>query len=134
MKCPACFSELSSVTIGQLTVDMCRGGCGGTWFDAFELQQVDESHESAGQWLVNIERDPHLHVDSSRKRACPKCSGVKLKRRYNLDAPKGVNGRNSDNTLIEKVFGWEPSTKLRDGLEVTYRWIYDQMASKAKSK
>jgi nucleoside-diphosphate-sugar epimerase len=55
-------------------------------------------------------------------------AGVKLKRRYNLSAPKGVNGRNSDNTLIRKLFGWEPSTRLRDGLEQTYRWIYDQMA------
>jgi nucleoside-diphosphate-sugar epimerase len=57
--------------------------------------------------------------------------GVKLKRRHNLSAPKGVNGRNSDNTLIQKVFGWEPSTKLRDGLERTYRWIYDQMAPRS---
>ena len=55
-------------------------------------------------------------------------AGLKLKRRYNLSAPKGVNGRNSDNTLIRKVFNWEPSTRLRDGLERTYRWIYDQMA------
>src|ERR1700726_861851 len=54
--------------------------------------------------------------------------GAKLKRNYNLAAPKGVNGRNSDNTLILKLFGWEPSTRLRDGLEQTYRWIYDQMA------
>src|ERR1044072_6761807 len=61
-------------------------------------------------------------------------AGVKLKRKYNLDAPKGVAGRNSDNTLINKVFGWEPNTKLRDGLEKTYRWINDQMASKAASK
>src|SRR6266704_1738171 len=56
-------------------------------------------------------------------------AGLKLKRRYNLLAPKGVNGRNSDNTLIRKIFDWEPSTRLRDGLERTYRWIYDQMAS-----
>src|SRR5438045_1832456 len=55
-------------------------------------------------------------------------AGLKLKRRYNLSAPKGVNGRNSDNTLIRKVFNWEPSTRLRDGLEKTYRWIYDEMA------
>jgi GDP-D-mannose 3',5'-epimerase len=55
-------------------------------------------------------------------------AGVKLKRRYNLSAPKGVNGRNSDNTLIRKLFNWEPSTRLRDGLERTYRWIHDQMA------
>src|SRR5438874_3759613 len=56
-------------------------------------------------------------------------AGLKLKRRYNLLAPKGVNGRNTDNTLIRKIFNWEPSTRLRDGLERTYRWIYDQMAS-----
>jgi GDP-D-mannose 3',5'-epimerase len=56
-------------------------------------------------------------------------AGLKLKRRYNLLAPKGVNGRNSDNTLIRKIFDWEPSTRLRDGLERTYRWIYDQIAS-----
>jgi nucleoside-diphosphate-sugar epimerase len=54
-------------------------------------------------------------------------AGIKLERRYNLSAPKGVNGRNSDNTLIQKVFGWEPSTRLRDGLEITYRWIHDEM-------
>jgi len=53
--------------------------------------------------------------------------GVKLKRSYNLKAPKGVNGRNSDNTLIQKIYNWKPATKLRDGLERTYRWIYDQM-------
>ena len=54
---------------------------------------------------------------------------VKLKRSYNLSAPKGVNGRNSDNTLIRTLFGWEPSTRLRDGLEQTYRWMYDEMSS-----
>src|SRR5262249_6486083 len=57
-------------------------------------------------------------------------AGVKLKRRYNLSAPKGVNGRNSDNTLIQEVFGWEPSTRLRDGLERTYKWIYGEIAGK----
>ena len=57
-------------------------------------------------------------------------AGLKLKRRYNLSAPKGVNGRNSDNTLIRSIFNWEPSTRLRDGLERTYRWIHDQMTSR----
>ena len=53
--------------------------------------------------------------------------GVKLKRSYNLKAPKGANGRNSDNTLIQKIYNWELAPKLRDGLERTYHWIYDQM-------
>jgi GDP-D-mannose 3', 5'-epimerase len=57
-------------------------------------------------------------------------AGIKLKRSYNLSAPKGVNGRNSDNTLIKKLMGWEPDTKLRDGMEKTYRWIHDQMAGR----
>lgn len=56
-------------------------------------------------------------------------AGIRLERRYKLDAPKGVNGRNSDNTLIRQVFGWEPSTRLRDGLAITYRWIYEQMTN-----
>lgn len=50
-------------------------------------------------------------------------AGVKLERKYNLSAPKGVNGRNSDNTLIQEHLGWEPSIRLRDGMEKTYRWI-----------
>ncbi len=54
-------------------------------------------------------------------------AGIKLERRYNLHAPKGVNGRNSDNTLIHKYLGWEPSIKLRDGMEKTYAWIESQM-------
>ncbi len=54
-------------------------------------------------------------------------AGIKLERRYNLNAPKGVNGRNSDNTLIQKYLGWEPSIKLRDGMARTYAWIESQM-------
>jgi GDP-D-mannose 3', 5'-epimerase len=56
-------------------------------------------------------------------------AGVKLKRSYNLTAPKGVNGRNSDNTLIRQMLGWEPSVPLRTGLEKTYAWVYDQLKS-----
>ena len=58
-------------------------------------------------------------------------AGVKLKRVYNLQAPKGVNGRNSDNTKIRQIMGWEPSISLRDGLEKTYRWIHDEMTANA---
>jgi nucleoside-diphosphate-sugar epimerase len=61
-------------------------------------------------------------------------AGVKMRRRYNLDAPKGVRGRCSDNTLIRKELGWAPSTRLEDGLEPTYRWIYDQMRAAAGNR
>jgi GDP-D-mannose 3', 5'-epimerase len=58
-------------------------------------------------------------------------AGVKLERKYNLSAPQGVRGRNSDNALILEQLGWEPSISLEDGLEKTYHWIHDQMTSGA---
>ena len=56
-------------------------------------------------------------------------AGVKVTRRYEPDAPKGVRGRNSDNTMIRERLDWEPSIPLREGLEHTYRWVYDQVAA-----
>jgi nucleoside-diphosphate-sugar epimerase len=53
--------------------------------------------------------------------------GIKLKRSYDLSAPKGVRGRNSDNTLIQREFGWEPGIRLEEGLRSTYDWIFSQM-------
>jgi nucleoside-diphosphate-sugar epimerase len=61
-------------------------------------------------------------------------AGVKLKRRYNLDAPKGVRGRNSDNTLIKQRLGWAPSISLRAGMEKTYRWIHGEMTKGASER
>jgi uncharacterized protein len=99
MQCPACFNQLSQMQIGRVTVDVCQGGCGGIWFDAFELQQVDEQHEAAGEGMLHIERDPAVQVDLSRKRSCPKCEGVKLqkhffsaKRRVEVDQCPNCNG------------------------------------------
>ncbi len=61
-------------------------------------------------------------------------AGVKLERHYNLDAPKGVNGRNSDNTLIRQYLDWEPDTRLRNGMEKTYAWIHDEYMAKYGAK
>jgi GDP-D-mannose 3',5'-epimerase len=54
-------------------------------------------------------------------------AGVKLTRKYKLDAPKGVRGRNSDNTLVTQKLGWAPSTRLEEGMRETYAWIHRQM-------
>jgi Zn-finger nucleic acid-binding protein len=82
MKCPACFNQLTEVQVGSLRVDVCQGGCGGIWFDAFELQRVDDSEEAAGERLLEVQADPAVVVDNTRKRECPRCSGVKLHRHY----------------------------------------------------
>src|SRR5438445_6988797 len=82
MKCPACFNDLTQVQVGSLVVDVCQGGCGGIWFDAFELQRADEEQEVAGERLLNIQRDERIEVDFGRKRECPRCPGVKLTRHF----------------------------------------------------
>jgi GDP-D-mannose 3',5'-epimerase len=58
--------------------------------------------------------------------------GVKLKRRYDPTGPRGVAGRNSDNTMIKEILNWEPSTPLREGLEATYAWIEQQYEDRKK--
>jgi nucleoside-diphosphate-sugar epimerase len=61
-------------------------------------------------------------------------AAVKLERHYDPNAPKGVAGRNSDNTFILQVLGWEPNTPLKDGLRKTYTWIEDQYADRKAGK
>jgi nucleoside-diphosphate-sugar epimerase len=61
-------------------------------------------------------------------------AGIKLQRKYDLSAPKGVNGRNSDNTRIQELLHWEPDTSLCTGMEKTYRWIYDQYLARERGE
>ncbi|HVT87938.1 MAG TPA: NAD-dependent epimerase/dehydratase family protein [Tepidisphaeraceae bacterium] len=61
-------------------------------------------------------------------------AGIKLNRKYKLDAPKGVAGRNSDNTFIKKMLNWEPGTRLKDGLKHTYKWIEQQFNDRKAGK
>jgi nucleoside-diphosphate-sugar epimerase len=61
-------------------------------------------------------------------------AGIKLKRTYDLKAPKGVNGRNSDNTMIRQKLGWEPSIRLRDGMQRTFHWIEREIARGASGR
>jgi GDP-D-mannose 3', 5'-epimerase len=87
--------------------------------------EIDEPINLGSSELVTINQLVDLAED---------IAGIKLKRTYDLNAPKGVNGRNSDNTLIQEKLGWEPSIRLRDGLERTYRWIEQEIATGSKGK
>ena len=137
MKCPACFNELTEAQAGTIVVDVCEGGCGGIWFDAFELQRLDEVDEPAGEHLVNIPRDPKLLVDQTRKRPCPRCDGVKLKRhlfnpkiRVEVDHCPNCAGYWLDAGELEKIrleqkpaTGAKPDEKARMTAEVI-RYVY----------
>ena len=61
-------------------------------------------------------------------------AGITLDRKYDLRAPRGVAGRNSDNTMIKRTLNWEPSTTLREGLKTTYVWIEQQYAARKAGK
>jgi nucleoside-diphosphate-sugar epimerase len=58
-------------------------------------------------------------------------AGITVTKNHDLSAPQGVRGRNSDNTMFREIYGWEPSISLRDGLEKTYSWIYDQLKARS---
>ena len=61
-------------------------------------------------------------------------AGVRLTRRFNLDAPRGVRGRSSDNTLIKQKLGWAPSIPLVEGMQKTYRWIHDELHERSRER
>ena len=86
-----------------------------------EMITESEIHEP-----LNLGSDELVTIDQLVDIA-EEIAGIKLKRNYNLGAPKGVNGRNSDNTLIQEKLGWAPSIKLREGLAKTYAWIENEM-------
>ena len=82
MNCPACGNVLQEMTVGGVVVDVCRGGCGGIWFDKFELNKFDEPHESAGEELLEIEQDESIIVDHTKRFKCPRCDDVVMMRHF----------------------------------------------------
>lgn len=82
MQCPACDNQLSPMEAGGVTVDICKGGCGGIWFDNYEFEKFDEPHETAGESLLNIERRGAVKDDQAGKHPCPKCDGIVMQRHF----------------------------------------------------
>ncbi len=82
MKCPACGRELVEMAAGGVTVDVCKGGCGGVWFDNFELKKVDNQSEPAGEVLLDVERGEGVRVDHSARKKCPKCDDLVMMRHF----------------------------------------------------
>ena len=80
MSCPACSRALTEKQAGSVSLIVCQNGCGGVWFDALELDRVDEESEAVGELLLHIERDPSIDVDALGARNCPRCEGIPLKR------------------------------------------------------
>lgn len=88
MKCPRCERALQTVDVGGVKVDACQGGCGGIWFDAHELERMDQPDEPAGWLLENMRVDLELTIDTEAALNCPRCEGAVplMRQRYEQDS------------------------------------------------
>ena len=75
MTCPACQRALVEVSVAEITLDVCHGGCGGIWFDGGELEKLGEANDGQTDSCVNLPVDPSIEVDDSLPRKCPRCGG-----------------------------------------------------------
>src|SRR4029453_18379850 len=96
---------------------------------------IDDCLEGTLRLMASDVREP-LNVGSDQLvtinelvDVAERIAGLRLERNYRPDAPQGVRGRNSDNTLIRERLGWAPSVTLEDGLAATYGWVHDQVGA-----
>lgn len=83
MKCPTCDIELNQVSIEEIQLDVCKEGCGGIWFDRFELQKMDEPHEFTDESLIDtLAIESPIAYDPTVKRKCPKCKDTIMMRHF----------------------------------------------------
>jgi uncharacterized protein len=82
MNCPACGATMTEVTVANVKVDACEAGCGGLWFDRFELAKVERAGQSAGARLQEIQRSAPVRATDATPRQCPRDPGVVLARHY----------------------------------------------------
>ncbi|MFB6263413.1 MAG: zf-TFIIB domain-containing protein [Bradymonadaceae bacterium] len=90
MDCPVCDNELTPVMVdlpgdgkwGEMELDVCDGGCGGIWFDRFELDKVDDPTDAPGDVALDVERDPSIEIDHDADRDCPACSDIVMMKKF----------------------------------------------------
>jgi len=82
MICPECNNTLQKMTVNDVTLDVCKHGCGGVWFDDQEIQKFDEPHESDGNLLLDIERNLDLEIDHAKRLDCPNCDNIIMARHF----------------------------------------------------
>lgn len=142
MNCPACKNQLSQMAAGGITVDVCKGGCGGIWFDNFELRKVDEPLESAGEILLDIDRNEKIKIDHTKRRRCPKCNGIimmrhffSVKKQVTVDECPGCGGYWLDVgelATIRKEFNTEG--ERRKAAEEYFSEIFDKQLAEMRGK
>lgn len=78
MRCPSCSSQLEEKKVNNLILDICQSGCGGIWFDAGELEKIDDTSENVPKEILRPIKNQNVVIDRSKQRNCPKCSSSPL--------------------------------------------------------
>ncbi len=136
MKCPCCASTLREVITGGLTVDICEPGCGGVFFEHFELSQVDEASEEAGAAILEwLETAPTKNPMPGQRYRCPKCATMMMRGQFKPSVPVTVDtcpacaghwldrgelasirqtgGTDADRRRMAQRFVWEAFAEIR---------------------
>lgn len=82
MKCPSCSNQLTSKVINKISLDVCDNGCGGIWFDQFELKKFDEKFEPDAEGLLDIKISTNVSKNTTKVHDCPKCINIKMMRHF----------------------------------------------------
>jgi len=137
--------EKAPAAICRKVVEACETGSGRIeiWGDGRQTRSftyIDDCLYGTHRIMASDVRDP-INLGSSELVTIDglvdlveQIAGVRLERHYRRDAPRGVHGRNSDNTRIRKALGWEPGVRLRDGLARTYAWIQERYRARARAR
>ncbi|WP_051327520.1 zf-TFIIB domain-containing protein [Desulfatibacillum aliphaticivorans] len=143
MKCPACGRELTEMTAGDVKVDACQNGCGGIWFDRFELKKLADPRESDGESLLELNRDPEVSVDLEARKKCPACADMVMMRHF-FSPKKAVEveecpqcgGHWLDCGELGEIRSWKLSDKERfEATQEYFSEIFDnQLAQLEKAR
>ena len=132
--CPSCSRTLTPLAVGRIVVDACHQGCGGIWFDYFELQRFDEVHEGEGKMLANVERAEGVQPDQEKRLRCPRCSDVVLRRHFFsvnqkvvVDSCPGCGGYWLDHGELALIRSEFPTAQARD--RAAERFVDDHVSA-----
>ena len=131
MKCPACSAPLFEVKSGEVLVDVCKNACGGVWFDAKELDKLDEEQEAVPHQILRPIKNANVAIDFNRKRECPRCAGKALTKslhdehyQLELDECQGCGGIWLDLGELENLRNDNKSQDERNGVISRFERAY----------
>ena len=138
MKCPRCSQELKVMTTSNVRLDVCQGGCGGIWFDKFELDKLDEKTKVDQGFLDSLDASKAITADLAKRIQCPKCSNVvmlrnffSVKKEVEVDHCSACGGYWLDVGELMRIHSEFPTAK--DRLDAA-RKMFDQISAPLQSQ